>query len=47
MAHNMYECIYVQQWDGTIGKTTNICGMNLHPSGMLGAIPDRQERKVF
>ena len=41
MAHSMYECNDVQQWDGATGKKPGICEMYLHPSGMLGATPDR------
>ena len=40
MAPSRYEGIDGQQWDGATGKKTDICGMHLHPSGILGATPD-------
>ena len=36
-----YEGIAVQQWEITTGKTADMFGMYLHPTGMLGATPDR------
>ena len=36
-----YEGIAVQQWEIATGKTADMCGMYLHPTGILGATPDR------
>ena len=35
-----YEGIAVQQWEIVTGKKADMCGMYLHPNGMLGATPD-------
>ena len=36
-----YEGIAVQQWEIATGKNVDMCGMYLHPTGMLGATSDR------
>ena len=44
-----YEGIAVQQWEISTGKKADMCEMYFHPTGMLGATPNRLrgEKGVF
>ena len=38
---SQYEGIAVLQWEIETGKKVDMCGMYLHPTGMLGATANR------
>ena len=41
MQYGTHEGIAVQQWEIATGKKADMCGIYLHPTGMLSATPNR------